>query len=40
MLPIAIAKRLAFVVLLGAVVVTSLAFGVVDLAHAADLAAR
>ncbi len=40
MLPIAIAKRLAFVVLLGAAVVTGLAFGVVDLAHAADLAVR
>jgi hypothetical protein len=40
MLPIALAKRLAFVVLFGAVVVTGLAFGVVDLAHAADLSVR
>ncbi len=40
MLPIAIAKRRAFVLVLGAVVVIGLAFGVVDLAHAADLAVR
>ncbi len=40
MLPTAIAKRLAFVVILSAAVVTGLMYGVVDLAHAADLAVR
>ncbi|HEX2556086.1 MAG TPA: hypothetical protein VHL98_20500 [Microvirga sp.] len=36
----AAAKRLAFVLFLGALVVTALASGAMDLVHAADLPAR
>ncbi len=40
MLTTATAKRLAFVLIFGALMVTGLAYGVVDLAHAADLPIR
>ena len=40
MLSSSTAKRLGFVLAFGAVLVTGLMYGVVDLAHAADLAVR